>query len=119
MTREEQIELLNTVKDKTLSFWCEIETQNYWAVRMYNLAYFLYEDKFLIHNLYTKSWWFQIIWHPFHYWYALDWVDYNIAWWIKWKRLNKYNEEKELMLERLYELWDDKTKDIESEENKS
>ena len=46
-----------------LEFGCIINNEKYWICKLYNHTNFLYEDKFLLHNLYT-NWKFEIIWLP-------------------------------------------------------
>ena len=59
-----------------LRFWTLVNTKNYWIVKLYNLANFLYEDKYLLHNLYTNSWWFEIIWNNLEYHHLMMYYDY-------------------------------------------
>ena len=58
----------------------------------------------------------DIIWHPIHYWYAVDWMEKNIKWpvvmlWCWCSGLDTV----EVKVLELMNLWKDKTKPIENQ----
>ena len=78
MELTEATEIINKLKDKELSFGCIINLS-------YAKSLFVYEDEG--DDIITLEGWERfehkkyyiekIIWHPFTYWYAIDWIEKN------------------------------------------
>ena len=128
MKLEQATEIINKLKNKELKEWCKVNVYRWKSMIPYNGLIIRqiankYRKDFLINLdwedhihgseefLKQKC---EIIWHPFTYWHAIDWIEKNER--LLDLAISRMNERRE----KIYwsHMWKDKRKDIEAEENK-